>query len=300
MKTQNVIQIAAIGVTISTLVVIGCGGALNGSDASSNQSRGDICGTTAPSPAEMLRVEAELAAAPTGRGGGDITIPVYVHVITNNTGVGDVSETVIAQQISILNTAFAGQDAPGGFNTSFRFQFVSTDRTANTAWWVSLRDSPDEVAMKTALRQGSADDLNLYIRDLPGDLLGYGGFPWWYAGAPHMDGPVIDYTGVPGGSNPNFAGDLAVHEVGHWLGLYHTFQDGCSKKNDFVNDTPAQKNPTWGCPTGTVNTCTAGAYPGNDPTMNFMDYTVDPCKYQFTTGQSARMDSNWTTYRAGR
>ena len=212
-------------------------------------------------------------------------IKVYVHVIANSPGGGVPTSSQISQQISVLNAAYSGIAS---------FQLVSTDTTKNQTWWTAMPDTTAESAMKSALHKGGAADLNLYFNNMGGGLLGWATFPWDYSSAPSMDGVVCLYSSVPGGSaSPYNLGDTATHEVGHWMGLYHTFQGGCSKNNDYVSDTPAERSSASGCPTGR-DTCSAA---GLDPITNFMDYTTDSCMYQFSAGQKSRMNSMYGTYR---
>jgi len=251
------------------------------------------CATKDLSPAEQEAVQAALSQNRSAMAAtGSITVSVYWHVINNGTGIanGDIPQTQIDNQIAVLNAAYA--------NTPFRFSLVSVDRTTNATWYTATDSTTAESQMKNALRQGTADDLNVYSNNMGGGLLGWATFPSSYASSPKMDGVVILYSSVPGGTAaPYNLGDTATHEIGHWFGLYHTFQGGCAKTNDGVSDTPQEKSAAFGCPTGR-DTCTRD--PGADPILNFMDYTDDSCMNTFSAGQVARMDSFWSTYRLGK
>lgn len=226
------------------------------------------------------------------------TVNVYVHIITNTSGYGNISDQKIADQIAVLNESFGG--LTGGSNMGFQFSLAGTDRTANNTWFAAGYGTSAETQMKSALRQGSADDLNLYFNEPSTGELGWATFPSSYSSAPLKDGVVCDWRTVPGGSfSPYNEGDTATHEVGHWVGLYHTFQGGCSKNNDYVSDTPAERSSAFGCPQGR-DTCAGKRYPGLDPIENFMDYTDDYCMYLYTSGQTSRASSMWTSYRAGK
>lgn len=259
------------------------------------------CATIQPSEEEAVALEqaaAEMAVLRAGRfnpatEATTVTVGVYVHVITNTSGAGNISDTVIANQIKVLNDSYSG--LTGGFNTKFRFSRISTDRTANNSYFAAGYGTTAETNMKNALRKGTAKDLNMYFNQPSTGELGWATFPSSYASKPKMDGVVCDGRTVPGGSfSPYNEGDTATHEVGHWVGLYHTFQGGCNGNGDFVADTPQEKSAAFGCPAGR-NTCTNKA--GNDPIENFMDYTDDYCMYKFTTGQNDRAASLSGTYR---
>ncbi|MFP2931935.1 zinc metalloprotease [Pyxidicoccus sp. 3LG] len=264
---------------------------------------GERCGTRPLTDAEEQEVKSHLAKYAeriatkkpgTGGGAADVTggaINVYFHVINQGSGVsnGDLTAQMIADQMTVLNNAYAAW--------GWSFNLVQTTRTTNSTWYNNCGDTTVETQMKTTLRQGTADDLNIYSCNPSGGLLGWATFPNWYAGAPKDDGVVILDASVPGGSAaPYNLGDTATHEVGHWMGLYHTFQGGCSKTGDSVSDTPPERSAAFGCPAGR-DTCSGG---GADPIYNFMDYTDDACMNTFTTGQDARMDQMFTAYRFGK
>jgi len=144
-------------------------------------------------------------------------VNVYIHVIMSSSGLGDISDSMIQSQLDVLN-----QD----FNIS-KFQFVirSIDRTLNDQWYTMGYGSTAESNAKNALRYGTAADLNVYFANIGDGLLGWATFPADYLGNPTDDGIVVLSASLPGGTAaPYNLGRVATHEVGHWLGLYHTFQ----------------------------------------------------------------------------
>jgi hypothetical protein len=229
-----------------------------------------------------------------GGGGGTVvpggTIDVYVHVIRSSSGAGDVTDARISSQMDVLNSAYA--------STGWSFSLAGTTRTNNDSWYTMTPGSTAETQAKNALRQGSADDLNIYLANIGGGLLGWATFPSNYTSAPSRDGVVVLSASLPGGNAaPYNEGDTATHEVGHWMGLYHTFQGGCARQDsggDAVADTPAERSAAYGCP---MNRDSCASLPGLDPIYNFMDYTDDACMDEFTAAQDARMDAMFSTYR---
>jgi hypothetical protein len=225
-------------------------------------------------------------------------VDVYFHVIMESAGddsTGDIPQSWITAQISVLNAAYAG--------SGFQFTLEGTDRTENAAWFDGLVPGKQERAMKTALHKGGYWDLNVYTADLGDALLGWATFPAKSAKGKTlaMDGVVIYHESLPSGS-ATFGedgvyneGDTLTHEAGHWLGLYHTFQGGCSKKGDQVDDTPAEAGPNFTC--DPIDSCPNDGL-GPDLFHNFMDYGDDVCLDSFTPGQTARMQSTWDALRS--
>lgn len=165
----------------------------------------------------------------------------------------------------------------------FQFTVKGIDHTINTSW----ASDGDEMAMKRKLRKGDYRTLNLYF--LPTMRAnGYCYFPATVTAGTdkfYRDGCTMR-------SDVYNNGQTTTHEVGHWLGLFHTFQDGCNPDNDMVDDTPALIN-SWSC---NQNDDSCPDMPGKDPVTNFMSYGT--CRSEFTAGQTARMQSMYNRYRA--
>jgi hypothetical protein len=247
---------------------------------------------------DLGEVHEDLPASAKGRAGTRFaaTVPVYFHVVTDGS-IGRLTSTQIADQIRVLNATFGGTE--GGARTGFTFQLAGVTRTNNAAWFYANPGGTNEHTMKSTLKQGGANALNLYSTTA-GAYLGWAYLPsiTTKPGQEYLDGIVVDWESMRGTST-KYAGEFdqgetATHEAGHWLDLEHTFYGGCSAKGDFVADTPAEKTPTDGCPAG-KDTCSA---PGLDPIHNYMDYSFDACYTEFTAGQTQRMRDAWLAYRA--
>jgi len=229
------------------------------------------------------------------------TINVYFHIVQASDGTGAVEPETVDAQIAVLNMTFSG--FWGGDDTGFRFRLVATDTTVNDAWFEG--DDPEsgsierELAMKTALKRGGSTDLNIYSTSGAG-YLGFAYYPSITTSNRYrvLDGVLIHYGSLPGGFIGNYnLGYTATHEVGHYLGLAHTFEQGCKGHGDYVDDTPAMEVPTSGCPVG-KDTCPRDA--GLDPVENYMDYSYDRCYTAFTQGQTERMQKQYAHWRLKR
>lgn len=287
------------------------------------QASGGRCGTPAIEP---LDVPAALAATDCSSSathinqayldGKTYVIQVVMHVVSNSQGTGNITDDQVKSQIQILNEDYQAlsntHGAPGN-NASIEFVLARFDPQGNPTTGIDrvTNDTYFEEgdsgtsAMKTALHWDTSKYLNLYSNDLDGQgLLGYATFPWDRAkntSNMSVDGVVLAYQSV--GNNPAYTpydlGASATHEIGHWLGLFHTFQSGCGTASapytsgDLLADTVREKTANYGCAV-VVDGCNDNM---NAPIENYMDYSQDACMTTFTNEQIDRMRCGINNYR---
>ncbi|EKD13624.1 uncharacterized protein L3040_005112 [Drepanopeziza brunnea f. sp. 'multigermtubi'] len=219
-----------------------------------------------------------------------VTIQTYFHVVARSSAAseGYIPVEQLTQQLAVMNADYA--------SSGFQFALAGTDYTINKSW----ASDGAELTMKRALRKGDYKALNIYFQYEIGGNFGYCYFPNRVSRGSsnfYYDGCTVLYSTVPGGSATDYnLGKTVTHEVGHWFGLFHTFQgNSCSGSGDSIADTPQQLSSTTGCPVGR-DSCPNAA--GVDPIHNYMDYSSDSCYESFTANQITRMSTYYNMYRA--
>ena len=230
--------------------------------------------------------------------GRTVVIPLYFHVIYKTDGTGYVSRQRIDDQIAVLNDDFGGTTFSGdsGFETTIQFELVAVDYVESNNWYTDAGANATS-EFKSSLVQSPQEQINIYTNDAGGGgVLGYATLPAGAAGT--ADDGVVMLHDTIGGRNNGYGdfnqGRTLVHEVGHYLGLLHTFDDGvCSNTyttQDLVVDTPAQSAPDYGTSASTACGVTSAI-------ENFMNYSDDSAMYTFTEEQTNRMICSQTSYR---
>ncbi|KAL5511058.1 hypothetical protein ACEPAH_4273 [Sanghuangporus vaninii] len=194
---------------------------------------------------------------------------------------GNLPQTKVNGAIATLNDDFVG--------SGFTFVLANTTRTTNKDWFTNVEINQYNQPTHTGFTGNNLQD-----------LLRYAYFPESYSRYPTNDGVVFRFSTVPGGLLQGYNyGKTLTHEVGHWLGLFYTFQGGCSTSVDHVADTAQEASPASGCPVGR-NSCAVQEADGidhPDPIRNHMDYSAYDCRNQFTAGQFTRMAEQSSIYR---
>lgn len=250
-------------------------------------------------------------------------IPVVVHVVHNGEAIGvgsNISDAQILSQIDVLNQDYQrlntdAANTPSEFLPvagSLDIEFVLAKRTpeglatngivrvlgSQTVW--SLNDN---YLLKSQSYWPAEDYMNIWVTNLSSSYVGYAQFP--VSNLPGLenssnnrltDGVVIDHHAFGTIDAGNFdldnqynKGRTSTHEIGHFLGLNHTWgddEDDADKcaGTDNVDDTPNQQISTSGCPSSPRTSCSS-----SDMYQNYLDYTNDACMNIFTQGQVARM-----------
>ncbi len=272
-----------------------------------------------------------------------LTIPVIFHVLYSTT-TQNISQAKINDQLNTINKDYSRTNLDS--NASNNVGFRSLAANTNIQFCMALRDPSGNALTEPGIKRVAVtasgfdpksnnnakytslggDDawpraqyLNVWVVNFTGssvDLLGISQFP---GGTAATDGCCVLYKTVGGntsqGTQLNYKlGRTLTHEVGHWLGLFHTWgddddQDGTCESasecggTDYVLDTPNQGEENYSCPSFPHIDCCSSVTTTNNPGdpvngvmfMNYMDYVNDNCMNMFTQGQNTRMHSALAT-----
>lgn len=231
-----------------------------------------------------------------------VTIPVVFHILYDSPE-DNISKEQILDGLRILNEDYNLQNPDASnlrsifqsrqANVEVEFKLAKIDPDGNCTDGINRISTPLSVdanprdQVKTIVQWDPNKYLNIWVvRSIisgsgsNGLILGYANFPWMPAA---KDGIVIrnDALGVIG--TAAYEGRTLTHEVGHYLGLLHTFQGGCTS-GDGISDTPPVASASYGCNLN-KNSCSNDSPDYPDMIENFMDYSDGDCQNTFTTLQ---------------
>lgn len=236
-------------------------------------------------------------------------IPVVFHLVEMADGTGHTPDSAVYTQIDILNEDFGalpGTPGAEGFDSRIRFVLAQQDPAGNPTsginryvdddWYIDNDGSTD---LKQTVGWDPSRYLNIYVTDA-GGALGYATLPQQWSGETR-DGVVLR-AGAVGRDSPlelYNQGRTGTHEVGHYLGLFHTFDGGCGNASapytsgDLIADTVAEQTSHFEC---VEEPSLCGGGPA--PIHNYMDYTNDTCMTHFSVEQINRMRCSVANYRS--